>query len=267
MKASVVITSFNDDHRLGLTLWGWAGQTDRRFELTVVNDGGNEPVKTLDLVSGFRKYMDVRYCYLGPSKRELGEQVFRLSQARNVGIRESSGDLLVISDCDTIPAPDLIATLIGKARDDRILIGIRKRIGMNHVEALTRDDLFQLPTLVYRDDDRLVNPAFARVFLSLKDTAPYGSWALCWGCIFAAPLRKVKEIGGFDERFVGWGAEDEDLAERLVRGTGCRLLALPEAVVYHLDHPPRDPHPYKADRILAEIRANYTHVRNNGPIL
>jgi GT2 family glycosyltransferase len=263
VKASVVITSYNDDKRLRLTLWGWAGQSVKDFELNVVDDGGDTPGETQRLVLSFARYMKVSYSYLQPSKKAMGGQIFRLSAARNLGIRRSSGETLVISDGDTIPAPNVVSVMLGSARPDRVLIGIRKRLPMHAVNTVTPAHLTRLETLVYQDDERLTNPQLRALFLSLRDSRVDG-WGLCWGCLFAAPLGTVKALGGFDERFQSWGGEDEDMAERLARGKGLGFHAVPEAVVYHLDHPSRDPAPYTAATRLEEIRKNWTAVRNGG---
>jgi len=169
MKASVVITSYNDDQRLSNTLWGWAGQTDKDFELMVVNDGGDNPHTTEELVTNISKYHPhINYVYMGPSKKELGGQVFRLSAARNVGLRLSSrGQLCIISDCDTIPHPELIARMSAKDNGKRIVLGVRKRIAIKHAEALGPEDFHRLETLSYCEDERLKYDRFHR----LKDTA------------------------------------------------------------------------------------------------
>ena len=93
-------------------------------------------------------------------------------------------------------------------------------------------------------------------------------WAcgLCWGSLLAGPRCKFQALGGFDERFVRWGGEDPDMGERLVRGAGCRLYALPEAFVYHLDHLPRDPNPDIGHETLAQVRRHFTPIRNGGPM-
>ncbi len=41
---------------------------------------------------------------------------------------------------------------------------------------------------------------------------------------------------GFDEQYVGWGAEDNDFINRIT-SVGGTVLKLPEFEVLHLDHP------------------------------
>lgn len=268
IRASVVLTTFNDDHRLERTLWGWAGQTCRDFELTIVNDGGDLPGgndPTEKLCASFCPRTLMNYAYFGPEKK--GREIFRLAAARNIGLRMSEGETCIISDCDTIPHPQLVENILKNARPNRVLIGTRKRIQQQFVAALKPEHFVHLETLVGETkDERLSHPEWAKTFNALKDIAPTGSWALCWGCLFAVPTKLMKDLGGFDERFQSWGGEDEDMAERLVRGKNCVFYTLPEVVVYHQDHPPRDRSPYQAAAHLEEIRKSWTPIRNGGPI-
>lgn len=47
--------------------------------------------------------------------------------------------------------------------------------------------------------------------------------------------QRLQAIGGWDEAFVGWGAEDQDLIERYLVG-GYALCRCPELVYLHLWH-------------------------------
>lgn len=265
-KVSVIICSFDDDLRLALTLWGWAGQL-LKPQLIVVNDGGDEAEKTEALVRSYEKYFPrLDYVYVNPSKKEMGGQVFRLAASRNVGLRRAVGELTIISDCDTIPRPDVTALMWNSYRENRVLIGTRKRIPMYMVAGLTREHFPYLEQLVHADDERLINPKVRDTFLDLKDSDNPVAWDLCWGCCFAAPTKHFKALGGFDERHRTWGGEDTSMAERLGRGAGCKFLVMPEVVVYHLDHEKRCPHPYVADKVLEEIRANWSPIANGGPL-
>jgi cellulose synthase/poly-beta-1,6-N-acetylglucosamine synthase-like glycosyltransferase len=268
MLKSIVITTFNDPLRLQMTLAGWCGQLDKNCELIVVDDGGDFHEETMGLVLNCEPYFkNVAYIYLSPSKAALGKQVFRLAAARNSGLKRAKGELTIISDCDTVPSPDVAAIFEQGYAPNRVQIGIRKRIAKQRVAELKHNTSFfkDLESLAYQTDERLLGPrAHPRHFLNMDDVS--WGWDLCWGCLFAAPTKHFKALGGFDQRFESWGGEDEDMAERLVRGAGCVLTAKPNAVVYHLDHEPRCTAPYQGQKNLAEIRANWRPVVNNGPI-
>jgi hypothetical protein len=64
---------------------------------------------------------------------------------------------------------------------------------------------------------------------------PFDGYGFCFG-VFRHDLERVN---GFDTRFVGWGAEDFDIAIRLRRiGLTCGWPG-PRATMLHLWHPPK----------------------------
>jgi GT2 family glycosyltransferase len=57
------------------------------------------------------------------------------------------------------------------------------------------------------------------------------------GCNFGVWRCDFERINGFDECFVGWGCEDDDLAQRL-RASGVRVASIVRhARLYHMWHP------------------------------
>ncbi len=57
---------------------------------------------------------------------------------------------------------------------------------------------------------------------------------------------RLRGIGGWDESFLGWGAEDQDMIERYL-GSDLSLSRVPELVYLHLAHP------YTPDWYTAEL--------------
>jgi GT2 family glycosyltransferase len=57
------------------------------------------------------------------------------------------------------------------------------------------------------------------------------------GCNFGVWRSDFERVNGFDECFVGWGCEDDDLADRL-RASGVRIISIVrQAWLYHMWHP------------------------------
>jgi predicted glycosyltransferase involved in capsule biosynthesis len=64
-------------------------------------------------------------------------------------------------------------------------------------------------------------------------------------------------VNGFDERFVGWGPEDRELAARLLHIGVQRNYVRHRAVAYHLHHKSRAPESHNPlDRFLEETLRN-----------
>jgi len=49
--------------------------------------------------------------------------------------------------------------------------------------------------------------------------------------------QRLMEVGGWDETFIGWGAEDQDIVERYL-GEDRYFCRSPELIYIHLAHPP-----------------------------
>jgi GT2 family glycosyltransferase len=57
----------------------------------------------------------------------------------------------------------------------------------------------------------------------------------------SVPLAAYLAINGFDEEYVGWGAEDDDLGRRLYANGTPAVVGVAAAVVFHQWHPTRAP--------------------------
>lgn len=58
---------------------------------------------------------------------------------------------------------------------------------------------------------------------------------------FSAPLDALVRINGFDEEFVGWGAEDDDVGRRLYASGSPPKVGVRECIVFHQWHATRAP--------------------------
>lgn len=91
---SVIIPCYNQAHFLGAAIESVLRQSHRHFEILVINDGSQDNVS--EVASGY------------PEVRCIEQENKGLSEARNVGIRESTGDYLVFLDADDRLLPDAL---------------------------------------------------------------------------------------------------------------------------------------------------------------
>lgn len=236
---SVVITTYNDHRRLSITLSGFLSQTfPPMFEIIVVSDGESKDsyAETLRIVNRYHSTtLPFRAERLEPESSD-----FRLAASRNLGISLSEGSRIIICDCDTFPSEKFVGCHL-ELPDDCVGIGLRKRISIENSERVLCSGQSinenMLRGLVYANDDRVTGNRRDE-FHALQAGRNNVPWKICWGCNFSAPAKLIKKLGGFDTEFVGWGGEDEDLAERLHR-SGAPFVALTDCFVYHFDHPAR----------------------------
>ncbi|MEO0814929.1 MAG: glycosyltransferase, partial [Myxococcota bacterium] len=98
---TVVVPVYNRKEALGRTLAGLAHQNypDERYEVVVADDGSADAPESLAEL--FNAHLNLRFL-----RQE--DQGYRLSAARNLGIRSSDSELVVSLDCDMIPLPGLL---------------------------------------------------------------------------------------------------------------------------------------------------------------
>jgi GT2 family glycosyltransferase len=154
-----------------------------------------------------------------------------LAAARNAGRRAARADTLVFLDVDCIPSAGLVSGLARAVAEHDGLICCE--IGYLPAGAVT-DEWRE------RDLERLGRPHPVRVFPPAGTVARAPQPGLFWSLAFAVRAATYDRIGGFDETFSGYGAEDTDLAFR-AEGAGVPILFLGGPRAYHQHHPGYDP--------------------------
>ena len=97
-------------------------------------------------------------------------------------------------------------------------------------------------------------------------TVPFTHNEQVWSFQLSVPTVTVRQIGGFNEQFIGYGGEDQELAGRLL-SVGVSLLGRFDLISYHLDHPPRHDGNWEPwIRRVRESLCQTTPMRNNGPL-
>lgn len=257
--ASVIVTTYNRPDALRAVLEGLAAQTHRDFECVVADDGsGSETRAVVDAMS--ERFPGERLKHVW--QEHLG---FRAAAIRNRAIEASGGQWIICLDGDCVPRPRFVEGHLRAARADAITRG--SRVLCN--ETLTRGALAGGAALHALSDSEL-REHHAKGQINRIDAAAGGwrdalrsltgamrleGWKSVRTCNMLAPREAIDAVGGFDERYTGWGYEDSDLVVRLTRH-GLHIRRGPaDTAVLHLWHPdsPRD----NADRnraLLEETR-------------
>lgn len=151
-----------------------------------------------------------------------------LARARNQAASAAAGSVLVFLDVDCIPGPDLVGAYTEAiARERECVMGPTRYLGPSDTNvAATFENLW---------DQAVRHPARLDP-LDAPSTVAIDDFGELWGLSFALPRDVFVRIGGFDERFVGYGGEESDFARSLEEaGMGLRWIAAARAV--HQWHP------------------------------
>jgi hypothetical protein len=167
-----------------------------------------------------------------------------LARARNAAAALAGAEVLVFLDVDCIPAAGLVAALTADARAHDALICCEIRYLPPGQADLSEPALLAAG---HRHADRRF-PA--------EGIAPEANAGLFWSLAFAMRQESFLRLGGFDERYTGYGAEDTDFAFR-ARDAGISLLFTASTLAFHQHHPVHEP-PLQHFR---DIVANATRFR------
>lgn len=156
-----------------------------------------------------------------------GTGTLPLARARNLAAGHAAGGRYVFLDVDCIPARDLFALLV----EDSARLGGIAMAAPRYLRA-------PLPAGTAVDDGILTRdsvPHQARAGLHASgDALPSGRYEMFWTLGFAVGAGDFERIGGFDESFTGYGAEDTDFAFT-ARERGVPL-GFSRATLFHQHH-------------------------------
>lgn len=190
---------------------------------------------------------------LGPKPRphvlsvDVGPAGLPLAAARNAGMDEACAlgcDVLIGLDVDCLASRELVAGYTTAVRADpwRAWSGPVTYLDPPGPGGYPLDRLAEL------DDPHPARPAPAP-----GKVVHHENPGLFWSLSFALSLEAWSRTGGFDERYVGYGAEDTDFGQRLkAAGIGLGWVGTPRA--YHQYHPISSPPVEHLDDILRNGR-------------
>ena len=220
IDVSVLVTTFRRPRHLALVLESIALQRLRgtTLEVIVSDDGSDDDTPNVVRAFATGSGVVVRYA----SQPHDG---FRLARTRNAAARLARGDYLLFLDGDCIIPRHHVAAHVARRRRGTALLGYCARLS----EAASRSLLPE--NLAVTDIGRLVTAAEHRA-LARRHRKAWWHAALrhptkprLAGGDFGVWRDDFLAVNGFDERFIGWGQEDDDLGLRL-RRLGVRLESI-----------------------------------------
>jgi glycosyltransferase involved in cell wall biosynthesis len=246
MRLSLIITTYERPQALARVLHSIASQCRPPDELIVADDGSTVQTRMQVLACA----QTVPYPLLYVRQEHEG---FRLARLRNLALAAATGDYVVFIDGDMVLHRQFLGDHERAARRGYYTQGVRipldPRTTQSVIEGACLPRFFdagivgrrRLYAIYNRRMQRMLR-GLGRVLLAIK------------GCNQGFWRDDLLQVNGYDERFIGWGAEDKDLCWRLELGGVRRQGLLAGALAYHLYHPPaaRD----RADLNLQRLQDN-----------
>lgn len=234
--ASIVLSTYNHPEWLRRSLWGYACQDRRDFEVVIADDGSRDD--TRELIEAMRGELPFPVQHVWHE-----DDGFRKCTILNRGIEAARADYLIFSDGDCVPRADFVSQHLHLREPRRYLGGGYCKLPMGLSHRITRE---VIATGLHTDLDWLKTNGLPRKKRSLKLWAQPGWREKLLNAITPTQPRwagnnasgwkaDLLSVNGFDERMT-YGGEDLELGERLsnngVRGKQVRF----SAICVHLDH-------------------------------
>lgn len=248
---SVIVPTYNRAQQLAYTLKSLADQTldKSAFEVVVIDDGSADD--SFQVIKAFESQINLKYAY-------QIDKGYRVSSARNLGIRLAQGTICLFLDSGVIAQSDCLKQHLAyhqRKRQAVAVIGYTYGWGADEAE-LTRiidpnnadESIARLAEMGTIWDIR--ENIFRKYNYQIETlTVP---WTLFYGGHSSARRTALFEVGLFDENYDGkWGAEDQDLGYRLYKARQEMVLCR-KATVLHL--------PMEVDR-ATRTRQGYENCR------
>ncbi len=229
-ELSVVVSTYERPSELARVLEGFRRQTFRDFEVVVADDGSGPATR-----EAIEKHRDgIRVVH---ERHE--HDGFRAAAARNMGVRASSGKWILFCDGDCVPFPDYLEQVVRARETGRFLAGDRYLLERDEAERVTVDSIRSGQAYAEapeREKKRLRSLARKNAFYRFTGLKPERPKLLTANAGVAR--EDLLRVNGLDERFRGWGREDDDLRRRLVRSGLRPKSVVGQANLLHLWHPP-----------------------------
>ena len=210
MKVSVVVTTYNWESALKSALRSIAQQTVVPYEVIVADDGSKESMRAM--------IVEIAKDYPVILKHSWQEDTgFRLARSRNLAIAAATGDYVIILDGDMVVNKHFIVDHVLAAKTGCYVQGSR---------ILTQPEFDADKLLLEHKDPHFFSKGIARrrhtlripwisnIFLKLSEGQKTTGVK---GCNQGWWKKDLIAINGYDERFLGWGREDNDILLRAYR--------------------------------------------------
>ena len=214
-QVSLIIPTYNRQEIVFQTLQYIKQQSISGFEVVLVD-------QTESNDSNLNNFKDDGFKYKYLKIKETG-----LPNARNVGVENAKGEILIFIDDDSIPDSDLIQSYMNLFNDyekDKFCIGGR---------------IIEKNTTMFKESNSIVGGWITWYGKTLKnfDTVKSGECEWASGGNFGLTKDLFIEAGGFDPNFIGTAVLEDGDFGYAVKKIGGRVYYYPEPVIEHLRIP------------------------------
>ena len=219
-KISLILPCYQRAELLNLGLWALSQQKFRfNLEILVINDGLQDDTEQI-----CAKYpnLNIRYLFIG-QRNTSDKMLWRIPGfAYNIGIKLALGDVIMLSNPEMFGYYGTINELVTPVLKNAGCIGIPEEVIMDNngkvLEYLNTTKTLSIPKELLVSEPTMKHIKYRREL-------PY---------LIAINKQVLIDIGGYDEDFIGYAGDDDDLVGRL-KLKGLKYVSTPVKVI-HLYH-------------------------------
>jgi GT2 family glycosyltransferase len=237
---SAIVTSYNRPGHLVNCLASLEAQTAPPDEVVIADDGS-----TPEHLAAIEEAASTSSLQVKVVTRP--DDGYRVAASRNNGVRQSTGDVLFFTDGDVLLFPDVLERHLEASEGGRFWT-------TGYFVPLTEAETARIGGAAPAEgleahwlgepDPRLARLATLdarfRSKLRLARLLPFEAHLRKLGlrtCNASVPRAAFEAVNGFDEAFVGWGCEDDDLGLRLLLSGSWGRSVFASARALHQFHP------------------------------
>jgi glycosyltransferase involved in cell wall biosynthesis len=234
MKTSIIICFYEKPDYLKLCLDSLKCSSNDFDEVVVADDGSS-----VDVVNKVKKYIqDYPFPVIHTWHAREGA---RRAACRNNGIRHAQGDYLIFFDADFAILPGAVQSHINAAKPGWFAAGRCKYTTEEQVNNIFSKGISaELLEHTYKElrEEPIVKEhnEFIRYGI-LRKLRLASARRQTFGGHFSIHKKDIESVNGYDENYVGWGGEDQDMAMRLVMAGFRGTSVIKSSRVLHLWHP------------------------------
>lgn len=229
MKVSLIISTYNWKEALNVCLKSVQYQSVIPYEVVVADDGS-----TADVREFIDKMREDFPCTLKHVWHE--DKGFRLAKIRNKAIIACEGDYIIQIDGDIIMHSKFIEDHMSVAKPGCFVVGSRVKLSPElSQEILSTTNIKKLSPFVKGLKSRQNSfciPFFSPFFFTYKSKDYRGGK----GCHMAFWKRDIQAINGYNEAYIGYGAEDYDIIYRMLKNGVKKHFLKFKGIQYHIYH-------------------------------
>ncbi len=236
INVSIIIPFYNRSKFIPKVLAQLNRQTlaKKKFEIILLDDGSTDQeaaLVTKDLKEF--KSLQISYFYIPREVSLPGLYTGnRAGPIRNLGIKNSRGEILLFLDSDILlPENYLDEVIQGHLKNDILL---PKRVYLT--KNATQQKELNLTTLSEKDIFSTPWAGYLKSFYDSSEWPKENAWKYCLTYALSVRRELVLASGGFRTNYISYGYEDLDLGYRLVQlSQNLKLLPLDVFHLYHFD--------------------------------